>query len=223
MKRARAGWAGHGDLAASLTLVLPLWLIYGVAAALAMRLSDVDLASRALWIVCGRDRDRFLLAYALCAAGYLWWLRRHPRAGSLRLAVVVPLLVEAAVYAATLVTVVAAVVARLPGLGAVTVVAAVGAGLHEELVFRLLGVGGGAALGRRLGLSPRAAVIVAAVGSSLVFAAAHHLAGEPWDGRAFGFRTASGLVFATVFWQRSLAHAVYAHTLYDLWIAVGPR
>ena len=83
-----------------------------------------------------------------------------------------------------------------------------------------LGVAGGAALGRRLGLSPRVALVAAIAVSSLGFAAAHHL-DAPWEARAFAFRTVAGVGFALVFWHRSLAHAVYAHVLYDLWIAAA--
>jgi hypothetical protein len=51
-----------------------------------------------------------------------------------------------------------------------------------------------------------------------VFSAAHHLGahGEPWTMHAFAFRCLAGLVFGLIFWFRSLAHAVYAHTFYDL-------
>ena len=53
--------------------------------------------------------------------------------------------------------------------------------------------------------------------------AAAHLVAAPWDARAFAFRVAAGVVFALVCWHRSLAHAVYAHVLYDLWIAAVGR
>jgi hypothetical protein len=213
----RPGWAGHGDLAASLALVFPLMLAYGVLAAITMRVHVADLPSRVLWWACDRQRQRYLVAYAAIALGFVAWLRRHRRADALALRVVAPVVVEAAIYAFTLATVVWMAVARLP-LGSDAVIGALGAGVHEELVFRLLGVAGGAALLRRLGVAPRvalgAAIVVAAVG----FAAAHHL-DAPWEARAFGFRTVAGVGFALVFWHRSLAHAVYAHVLYDLWIA----
>ena len=47
---------------------------------------------------------------------------------------------------------------------------------------------------------------------------AHHLGahGEPWGLHVFAFRCLAGVVFGLIFWFRSLAHAVYAHTLYDL-------
>jgi membrane protease YdiL (CAAX protease family) len=66
----------------------------------------------------------------------------------------------------------------------------------------------------------RAAWLLAFAASSLIFAAAHHWAGEPWSDRAFAFRTLAGAAFALIFWYRSLAHAVWAHALYDVYIAL---
>lgn len=218
--RRRASWAGHGDLAASAAMIFPLVLIYGIASAVTLQVHAVDVGTRALWRLCGADRQRYLVAYAALALGYLWWLRRHHRGDALRLSVLGPVIAESAIYAFTLATIVWFVVAQLP-LGSDAVVGAVGAGVHEELVFRLLGVAGLAALAGRAGVAPRTAVVAAVVVSSLAFAAAHHLGGEPWAARAFAFRTAAGFLFAAVFWHRSLAHAVYAHVLYDLWIALA--
>jgi membrane protease YdiL (CAAX protease family) len=102
------------------------------------------------------------------------------------------------------------------------VISALGAGVHEELVFRLGGVAGLVALSRRLG--PRISVAFAIAVSSLAFAAAHHIGwraqAEPWTMHAFAFRAVAGAAFAAIFWFRSLAHAVYAHVLYDLLVAL---
>ena len=38
---------------------------------------------------------------------------------------------------------------------------------------------------------------------------------------AFVFRILAGGAFGAIFWYRSLAHAVYAHVLYDLVIAAS--
>ena len=75
----------------------------------------------------------------------------------------------------------------------------------------------GSPLGRRL------AVALAIAVSSLVFAAAHHVGrlGEPWTAHAFAFRAIAGAVFGAIFWFRSLAHAVYAHVLYDIVVAAS--
>jgi hypothetical protein len=37
----------------------------------------------------------------------------------------------------------------------------------------------------------------------------------------FAYRCVAGIAFGLVFWYRSLAHAVYAHVLYDLVVALS--
>jgi membrane protease YdiL (CAAX protease family) len=106
------------------------------------------------------------------------------------------------------------------GLTVPSVISAIGAGVHEELVFRLALIAGLIALVRALGRPPggRLTVALAIAVSALVFAAAHHVGrlGEPWTAHAFAFRAVAGAVFGAIFWFRSLAHAVYAHVLYDV-------
>ena len=87
-------------------------------------------------------------------------------------------------------------------------------------MFRLGLFGGLAALLRNT--DQRFAVPVALIASSLVFAAAHHIGayGEPVSAHAFAFRTLAGAAFGAIFWYRSLAHAVYAHVLYDIVVAL---
>lgn len=218
--RPAPGWAGHGDLAASIALVFPLVLAYGIGAAIVRETSAVDVVTHALWTACDRRFERYLLVYAALAIGYLVWLHRHGRRGAVTLAAAGPMLLEAAVYALTLGAAIGLVLDGVAALGAATVVGALGAGLHEELVFRLGGMAGGAALLRRANVPPQVALAVALVASSLLFAAAHHWAGEPYDARVFAFRTLAGAAFGLVCWHRSLAHAVYAHVLYDLWVAL---
>lgn len=220
--RPPVAWYGHGDLAASLVLVFPLVFVYGIGALLVGTISAVDLPTRALWRACGSDRETYLLVYAVLAAGFLVWIGRRGRRAALTLDIATPVILEAAIYGLTLAAVIDLVLARALGLGGATgeLVAALGAGIHEELLFRLGAFAGGGLLLRRAGLEPRVAWLVALVASSLLFAAAHHWAGEPWDERAFAFRALAGAAFAAIFWWRSLAHAVWAHALYDVYVAL---
>src|SRR5262249_35381543 len=125
-------------------------------------------------------------------------------------------------YALTLGAVISLVVDRLLGLGAgASIVSAIGAGVHEELLFRLVILGGCVAVLE--GIDPKISVAFALVASALLFAAAHHAGthGEPFTVHAFAFRAFAGVAFGAIFWFRSLAHAVYAHVLYDLVIAAS--
>ena len=213
---------GRGDLGASLVLIFPLLLAYEIGVLFAGRVNGADLVTRAVYSFAG-SRTAYLALYGAIAAGFLLWIRHTRRWDTLRLELAGPVILEAALYALTLGALVSLVVDRLLGLGltAPAVIAALGAGVHEELVFRLGLIAGLVALTRRLG--HRAAVAIAIAASSLVFAAAHHLGahGEPWSAHAFAFRAVAGAMFGAIFWFRSLAHAVYAHVLYDLLVAIA--
>lgn len=211
-------WSGRGDLAASLVLVMPLFLAYEVGVLFAGNVNGADVVTRAVYGVLGRQT--YLLVNAAIAVAFLVWLRRTQRWGTLRADVVVPLVLEAAIYALTLGALVTFVLDRVLGLGltAGSVVNALGAGVHEELVFRLALMGGLVAVLQRVVIQRWLVVLLALAVSSAVFSLAHHAGphGEPFTTHAFAFRCLAGAVFGLVFWFRSLAHAVYAHALYDI-------
>jgi hypothetical protein len=215
MKRP-ATWAGHGDLASSLVLIVPLLLVYQVGVLFAGHVNGADVVTRALYGALGRTS--YLVVQAVIACAFLVWIRRTQRVQTLELGIVGPVILEAALYALTLGALISLVIDRLLGLGITggLVINALGAGVYEELVFRL-GLFGGlvAVLARE---PSRVTIAVALVASSIVFSLAHHLGahGEPWTLHAFAFRCLAGVVFGLIFWFRSLAHAVYAHTFYDL-------
>jgi membrane protease YdiL (CAAX protease family) len=102
------------------------------------------------------------------------------------------------------------------------VVLSLGAGVHEELVFRLGLMGGGTAALLLAGLGRGPSVAIALVVSAVLFSAAHHAGplGEPFDRGVFVYRALAGVVFGLVFYFRSLAHAVYTHFLYDVWVLI---
>ncbi|HEX2691231.1 MAG TPA: CPBP family glutamic-type intramembrane protease [Kofleriaceae bacterium] len=219
MKRA-AIYTGHGDLGASFVLIFPLLLAYEIGVLFAGRINGADLVTRAVFAAVG-SRAAYLGFYALVAVGFLLWIRHTRRWGTLRLELALPVILEAALYALTLGALVSLIVDRLLGLGLTlpSMISALGAGVHEELVFRLALIAGLIALLGSLG--DRLAAVLAVAASSVLFAAAHHLGGhgEPWTVHAFAFRSVAGVVFGAIFWFRSLAHAVYAHVLYDVLVA----
>lgn len=214
-------WWGHGDLGASLVLVFPLLLAYEVGVLFAGSVNGADVVTRLLFAALGRPA--YLALHALIAAGFLLWLRRGDRRATLRLEIAAPVILEAALYALTLGALLSLILDRVLGLGlsSASVIAALGAGVHEELVFRLALFGGLAALlagSPALAGRPRLALAAALAASSVAFSLAHHLGahGEPWTAHAFAFRALAGAAFGLIFWFRSLAHAVYAHAIYDL-------
>jgi membrane protease YdiL (CAAX protease family) len=102
------------------------------------------------------------------------------------------------------------------------VVTYVGAGIYEEVLFRLLlfSVLGG--MLRLLQFPSLLAFLGAALASAAFFSAAHHLGpyGEAFDGYVFLFRTVAGVYFALLFQLRGFGIAVGAHACYDVLVGV---
>ena len=94
-----------------------------------------------------------------------------------------------------------------------------GAGIYEELVFRVVLVGGLAWAVHRLTAweRPRAYAVAAIVGA-LVFSAVHYLGplGDPFALPSFTFRFLFGLALNAVFLVRGFGIAAWTHALYDV-------
>jgi membrane protease YdiL (CAAX protease family) len=108
-------------------------------------------------------------------------------------------------------------------------IAYLGAGIYEEVLFRLLLLSVAACGCRWAGLSWRASWVTGAVATSLLFAAAHyhvdftllgwHFAtehGEVFTWSSFSFRVLAGLAFSTLFLLRGFGVTVGTHAAYDL-------
>ena len=112
--------------------------------------------------------------------------------------------------------------ARL-GLG-LQLALSIGAGLYEELVFRVLLVGGLFwALTHLTRLDRRTGYVIAAVVGAVVFSAVHHLGslGDPFTLPVFTFRFLFGLALNAVFLLRGFALAAWTHALYDVLVVTG--
>jgi membrane protease YdiL (CAAX protease family) len=94
----------------------------------------------------------------------------------------------------------------------------VGAGIYEEVLFRLLLFGGLSWLLRMAGLGSPITFLLAAAASAVAFSAAHHAGrqGEAFDGYVFCFRTLAGLYFTLLFQLRGFGIAVGTHACYDV-------
>jgi hypothetical protein len=102
---------------------------------------------------------------------------------------------------------------------ATKVMLALGAGLFEELVFRVFLVSViGFVAGRIFGWRPLIAGLTAVVVSALVFAAFHYIGpyGDPLRLDSFVFRFFGGLAFSIVYVLRGFGITAWTHTLYDL-------
>ena len=95
-----------------------------------------------------------------------------------------------------------------------------GAGIYEELLFRLLLLPLVSRIIRSLGANTRVSLIVGIVTTALVFSAAHYRiftdSGEAFQWFSFTFRFIAGIFFAVLFKYRGFGITAGAHTLYDI-------
>jgi hypothetical protein len=230
------------NLLTSLVMVFPLFLIYQVGVLLTYPLiNGADFLTRFLFQNLGLSRSAYLGYSALVAALFGLAVLILRRRQSLNLAMFIPILLESAIFAATMGSAIVLVMTRAFGIsptlfvglaqrgglqeqGLITrMVMSIGAGVWEETTFRL-----GILMGvlffceKVIGMRRLLAIGSAFIISSLLFSAAHHIppSGDPLHLGVFTFRFLAGLCFALVFWFRGFAVAVYTHALYDLYVLV---
>ena len=98
----------------------------------------------------------------------------------------------------------------------------IGAGIYEELLFRLILFSLLAWGLRQTGMRPWISTIAAVLLSSLIFAAAHHVGPGGLDFKLFDFifRTIAGVFFSIVFIYRGFGIAAGSHAAYDILVGV---
>lgn len=95
----------------------------------------------------------------------------------------------------------------------------VGAGLYEELMFRLLLTGGLISLFTWFGLARPAVIFWAILISSVLFSLFHHMpGGEPFHLGAALFRFVAGVVLAGLYAARGFGVTAWTHSLYDIFL-----
>ncbi len=99
----------------------------------------------------------------------------------------------------------------------------IGAGLYEELVFRVILVGGMFWGLKRLMEDSRKAYVIAAVIGALLFSAVHYTGsmGDPFELASFTYRFVFGLALNGVFLLRGFALAAWTHAIYDVLVVTG--
>jgi hypothetical protein len=93
-----------------------------------------------------------------------------------------------------------------------------GAGLYEELFFRVVLVSGLTALGvSAFGWTRRSSVLVAVIASAFIFSAFHYLPpyGDRLELASFTFRFFSGVAFSALYVVRGFGITAWTHALYD--------
>ncbi|MBT8399543.1 MAG: CPBP family intramembrane metalloprotease, partial [Rhodothermia bacterium] len=98
-----------------------------------------------------------------------------------------------------------------------------GAGLYEELVFRVILVGGLAFLLGQVTSRKEIPYVVAAVVGAFLFSAVHYIGpfGDPLQLGSFLFRFLFGLAMNVIFLLRGFGVAAWTHALYDVFVVTG--
>lgn len=231
----------------SITLALPLLVLYeGLTAllpqtAIAGIRNGADVLLKTVFVAFG-GRTGVTAFGLLLLGGGAWavWRDRTRHPGPLRAGVLSAMLGESVVYAGVFGFVVAMVTAAvLGGVGlaalqapgrvplpmASQLVVSLGAGIYEELVFRVLLVSGLLALGTLLGWKRPAALAVAIVVSALIFSGFHYIGplGDRLTLASFTFRAVAGLVLSGLFAARGFGITAWTHALYDVGLALVGR
>jgi membrane protease YdiL (CAAX protease family) len=230
--------ATYGFLAA-----LPLLVLYEVGILLAnggqvgqIRVG-ADVWLKTLLAVMGGTGWMALGLVVLLIGAAVFWAERRRRP-PIRARYFGVLVAESLVYAVLLAFIVGGAVGLLFGVWAtpanvlaqvaqlplpLQLALSIGAGLYEELVFRVLLVGGLFLLARRFFPERWQAYLVAAVVGAFLFSLVHYVGayGDPFALPSFSFRFLFGLALNGVFLLRGFAVAAWTHALYDVLVVTG--
>jgi hypothetical protein len=227
----------------SLLFALPLLLLYELLAYTLTRaeLSQVrngaDVMLKSVFTALGGRYGLTGFTALLAITGLILIWRDRRAHGPIRPALFPGMLLEAVGYAALLGGVASGLtslllhgqLAILPqsgfqGLGLPSqLMVSLGAGIYEELVFRVLLVSGLALLARKgLGLGTVGGGILAAVVGALLFSLFHYVGplGDRFTLSSFTFRAIAGLLFSGLYLLRGFGITAWAHALYDVFLAV---
>ena len=97
----------------------------------------------------------------------------------------------------------------------------IGAGLYEELLFRVIAVGSIQWLARSVfGWGPRAAGTLAVIAGALIFSAFHYIGayGDTFTVQSFAFRAIAGLFLSALYVLRGFGITAWTHSLYDVFL-----
>ena len=231
----------------SLTFALPLLLLYEAFAFALSReqmgavRNGADVLLKSLFLSMGGRHGVTIFGILLMAVGAFFVIRDLRRGGVIRPGVLGMMLLESSAYAAVLGFVVSLLTSvllsgRLPfaiqgnagGLAQfdlpTQLMISLGAGLYEELLFRVLLVTALAATARvLLGWRPLAAGLFAAVTGALIFSGFHYIGhfGDSFTLSSFTFRAIAGLIFSGMYLVRGFGITAWTHALYDVFLSIG--
>jgi hypothetical protein len=234
----------------SLLFALPLLVLYELFAftlshdaILGVR-NGADVLLRSLFVGLGGRNGLIVFGLLLIGTGALLVTRDLRRGGSIQPRIFGLMLLESIAYGLLFGLVVGTLTGLLlgglvtapgPALAAVVpapaplglptrLMISLGAGIYEELLFRVLLVGLLAWCGRRLlGWGPGAAGVMATIVGALIFSAFHYVGpyGDPLELPSFTFRALAGVAFSALYLLRGFGITAWTHALYDVFLTLG--
>lgn len=227
-------FAQSRSLALSFVLIAPLLIVYEASLiyypTIRMRGAGGWIRSAFSWVFHSRAG---IVVNAVVVAALLVSVAVLARRGRLRLALIVPMVLESAAWAAAHIGIAIFVIRTMlrkpipSGLGGSpdlrNLVSAVGAGVYEEILFRLLLTSFLFWLGLQLFEGEaKCAIAFAVVIGSLVFAICHvPTPSTRADWMLLVYFFCCGLVWSAVYVFRGLGVAVYAHAIFDIIAYLG--
>jgi hypothetical protein len=225
---------GSGPLA-DLALTLPLFVVYHLGVVWLDVQNAADVVTRELKALASSSLPAYsglTLAMGAVFVAILLVLGRGHTLRWQRFALVAG---EGVLYAVAMRLVASYVVGKVhldagvqptESLGFMTaIVLSIGAGLYEEIAFRvgLYGLGRKVLLAMMPEALPGQRLMVSlgwAAVSAAVFSGWHYVGqfGDPFELRSFVFRWVCGLVFTLIYVFRGFAPVVWTHALYDIWV-----
>jgi hypothetical protein len=226
----------------SLLFAFPLLILYEEFVALlshsptgGVRNGADVLLQQAVYALAGRYEPIVFGVALLGIGGFLVVRDIRAHGGRLRWTTFALMLIESIALAVAFGTVVGTITANLlhltrgylaiPG-GAIEhsplatrVMLSLGAGIYEELLFRVIIAGAlDVAAQRLLGWRRWMAGVFAVVVSATVFSACHYIGpyGDPFQVESFVYRLLSGMAFSALYLTRGFGITAWTHALYDL-------
>lgn len=217
----------------SYLISLPLLLLYEALIYLsqpdtehAVRIS-VDIWIKWLFAFMGRDIVSITLIFAALVGLVIIYRERH-RLSSLKLSYFFTMLIEASVYAFVLGLLITSVIAGLLQMMQTTPVEglstgqqlalSLGAGLYEELFFRVILVSILLFIFKKLFTKKYIAFGMAMIIAAAIFSFVHYIGayGDPFTIGSFLFRFLFGLALNAIYIWRGFGIAAWTHAIYDL-------
>ena len=244
----RAYWSKTRAPRYSLVFAIPLFLLYEALAASLANAPGVqsvrnaaDVLLKSTFVLVSGSRGSLIFFATVIAvsvfliirdvsktrerpqAKYFAWMLGESAVLALLLGIVVGTLTQKLLGGLSAISMQTAEAQSLANMGVGTrLMLSLGAGLYEELLFRVILVGG-LAFGLKwltLGILPSG--LIATVIGALIFSAFHYVGqyGEPWQVASFTYRTIAGLVFSALYLTRGFGITAWTHALYDVYVLI---